>query len=56
MKGQLVAQVQRKVRAVEDSDFGGRTEAAVRDFQRLHGLVPDGIVGPKTWTALDAIQ
>lgn len=55
-KGQLVAQVQRKVRAVEDSDFGGRTEAAVRDFQRLHGLVPDGIVGPKTWIALDAVQ
>jgi len=28
------------------------TEALVREFQRTHGLVPDGIVGPKTWEAL----
>jgi peptidoglycan hydrolase-like protein with peptidoglycan-binding domain len=27
----------------------------LRDFQRLHALVPDGIVGPKTWLALDAV-
>jgi hypothetical protein len=33
--------------------FGPRTEAAVREFQRGHGLVPDGIVGPRTWLALD---
>lgn len=25
---------------------------AVRAFQRMHGLVPDGIVGPQTWSAL----
>jgi peptidoglycan hydrolase-like protein with peptidoglycan-binding domain len=53
--GQLVGEVQRKVGAVEDGHFGGRTEAALRDFQRLHALVPDGIVGPKTWLALDAV-
>ena len=33
--------------------FDPRTEAAVRAFQREHGMVPDGIVGPKTWAALD---
>lgn len=39
----------------EDSIFGGRTEAAVRAFQtqpRVPALVVDGIVGPRTWTAL----
>ncbi len=33
--------------------FGPKTEAAVREFQRKHGSVPDGIVGPKTWIELD---
>lgn len=34
--------------------FDAPTEAAVRAFQRKHHLVPDGIVGPKTWLALDS--
>src|SRR5438067_10526121 len=31
---------------------GGATTAAVRRFQRLHGLTPDGVAGPKTRRAL----
>jgi len=36
-----------------DGDFGPQTEMAVKAFQTDVGLTPvDGIVGPKTWTAL----
>jgi len=53
--GELVKQVQTKVGVVADGTFGAKTEAAVRDFQRAHGMTPDGIVGPGTWAALDAV-
>jgi N-acetyl-anhydromuramyl-L-alanine amidase AmpD len=36
-----------------DGIFGAQTEAAVRAFQRDHQLVPDGIVGPKSWALFD---
>lgn len=32
-----------------DGIFGIRTEASVRELQRIFGLTPDGIVGPATW-------
>ena len=35
-----------------DGVFGGGTETAVRMFQRQSHLVVDGIVGPRTWSAL----
>jgi peptidoglycan hydrolase-like protein with peptidoglycan-binding domain len=51
-RGDRVAEVQAKVGVTADGVFGSGTEAAVRQFQRDNGLVPDGIVRPKTWEAL----
>ena len=35
-----------------DGVYGAKTEAAVKAFQKDHGLVADGITGPRTWEAL----
>ena len=37
-----------------DGIFGRGTQDAVRQFQRQQGLDADGIVGPKTWAALES--
>ena len=35
-----------------DGTFSASTEEAVREFQQLRGLPPDGIMGPDTWGQL----
>ena len=35
-----------------DGDFGNKTLEAVKDYQKVNGLVVDGIVGAKTWEKL----
>lgn len=47
-----VRRVQAHLHVVVDGVFGPKTEAAVRAFQRVHGLTVDGVVGPQTWNAL----
>lgn len=56
-RGQAVLQLQKQLNAqgaklFADGDFGDKTEAAVRAYQRKVGLVADGIAGPKTQAAL----
>ncbi|NPU67616.1 N-acetylmuramoyl-L-alanine amidase [Bradyrhizobium sp. 83012] len=52
-RGDLVRQLQNDLKIDADGIFGAGTEAALREFQRQHDMVPDGIAGPKTWAALD---
>lgn len=37
-----------------DGRFGKETEKAVKTFQKLNGLDQDGVVGPETWSRLNA--
>lgn len=56
-KGELVRLLQEKLNRKGynlkvDGDFGGKTETAVKDYQKKNGLTSDGVVGPKTWSKL----
>lgn len=54
--GPVVKHLQQRMNAIfprysrlkVDGDYGPKTEAVVKEFQRRTGLAPDGIVGPKT--------
>lgn len=50
--GPPVRSIQRIVHVTQDGQFGPKTEAAVKAWQRRNGLVVDGIVGPQTWRAM----
>lgn len=57
-QGESVAIIQNNLRVLAydpgatDYIFGDNTENAVRRFQSIYGLTPDGIVGDNTWTKL----
>jgi N-acetylmuramoyl-L-alanine amidase/Putative peptidoglycan binding domain len=51
--GNNVREVQTCLQTTPDGDFGPKTHTAVMDYQRLHGLSVDGLVGEMTWAALD---
>lgn len=57
-KGELVKVLQKKLQQAGstvkvDGIFGANTLSFVLAFQRAQGLTPDGIVGKKTWAALN---
>jgi hypothetical protein len=57
-RGPAVVQLQRRLATLHydvgpiDGGFGAQTFHAVVAFQKVNGLVRDGIVGPRTWYAL----
>lgn len=60
-RGEYVAQLQDSLISLgydlspygADGSFGNKTAAAVKTFQKDHGLQADGVCGPMTWAALD---
>jgi peptidoglycan hydrolase-like protein with peptidoglycan-binding domain len=67
-RGPAVEELQQKLNTIPgdqvptvlevDGKFGGATQSAVREFQRSRTppLSADGVVGPLTWAALDAVS
>ena len=53
-RGEAVKLLQRELRLAADGIFGAITDAALRVYQHDHGLLMDGVCGPKTWAVLFA--
>lgn len=52
-KAGLIETVQRLIGNLKiDGLYGPNTEKAVKEFQKEHDLIIDGITGPKTWNEL----
>jgi hypothetical protein len=47
-KGEVVKQIQKVLGVEQVGNFGPKTEAAVKEWQKKNGLTADGIVGPAT--------
>jgi peptidoglycan hydrolase-like protein with peptidoglycan-binding domain len=56
MQGDDVAALQRLLGVLSDGKFGLNTASAVKRFQAAHGLVGDGIAGPKTMELLRSLN
>lgn len=62
MQGEAVRDLQQRLLAQAydsgeaDGIFGPQTEQAVREFQEQQGISVDGIVGPRTWSLLRAME
>ena len=54
-KGEDVKKLQSYLNLYTDGIFGKITEESVKQFQRDNGLVPDSIVGSKTWDKLEQL-
>jgi len=51
-KGKEVKLLQEFLEIGADGIFGKGTEFSVKEFQKINGLVADGIVGPSTWDCM----
>lgn len=49
---QILLNKYNNAKLTEDGDFGAKTDAAVRSYQKSRKLDIDGIVGAKTWASL----
>lgn len=49
-KGPFVAEWQKIINVTDDGNFGPMTEATTQYWQANNGLVPDGVVGGKSWS------
>ena len=54
-RGSTVVIIQRVVRSSPDGIYGPKTMAAVKAWQRSHGLAADGVVGSLTWSKMKAV-
>ena len=51
-KGEDVKTLQEKLGLKADGSFGPGTEKAVKEWQTKNGLIPDGVIGDKSWQLL----